>query len=162
MQEEERLTQEKTEYAHVVSTYKDKGKRKKKDEAAASKGPEQKKQMTNYFFCNKPGHVKKECKKYHAWRAKKGTFLTLVCSKTNLASVPRNTWWIDSGATTHICVSVQGCLSYRLPSDAQRCIYVGDGKTVAVEAIGHFRLLTKTGCYLNLLDTLLFRFLDGI
>ena len=91
VQKEERLTQEKTEYAHVVTTSKDKGKRKKKAEAAASKGLEQKKRRTNCFFCNKPGHVKKECKKYHSWRAKKGTFLTLVCSETNLASVPRNT-----------------------------------------------------------------------
>ncbi|KAH9782842.1 hypothetical protein KPL71_009093 [Citrus sinensis] len=155
VQEEERLKQEQTECAHVVSTSKDKGKRKKKGEAAASKGLEPKKPKAEHgcFFCSKPGHVKKECTKYHAWRVKKGTFLTLVCSETNLASVPRNTWWIDLGATTHICVSLQGYLSYRPPSDAERCIYVGDGKTVEVEEIGHFRLLMQTGCYLDLLDT---------
>ena len=28
----------------------------------------------------------------------------LICSKVNLASVYRHTWWIDSGATTHITV----------------------------------------------------------
>ncbi|KAH9679437.1 hypothetical protein KPL71_026134 [Citrus sinensis] len=139
----------------MVSTSKDKGTRKKKGKAAASEGPEPKKPKAEHgcFFYGKLGHVKKECKKYHAWHVKKGTFLTLVCSETNLASVPRNTWWIDSGATTYICVSLQGCLSYRQPSDAERCIYVGDGKTVEVEAIGHFRLLMQTGCYLDLLDT---------
>ncbi|KAL5571599.1 hypothetical protein UlMin_021196 [Ulmus minor] len=116
-----------------------KGKRKNKDnKVAASKGPEQKKQKVEVtcFFCNKPGHTKKECTKYAAWRVKKGIFLTLVCSEVNLASVSRNTWWLDSGATTHICVSMQGCLSYRKPSDAERCIYVGDGQSVEVEAIG--------------------------
>ena len=132
LQEEERLKQEKTEYSHVVSTSKDKGKRKKKCEATASKGTEPKKPKAGHgwFFCGKPGHVIKECQKYHAWRVKKGTFLTLVFSKINLALVPRNTWSIDSGATTYICVSMQGCLSYRPPSDAERCIYVIDGKSV--------------------------------
>ena len=86
----------------------------------------------------------------------------MVCSETNLALVSRNTWWIDSCTTTHICVSLQRCLSYRPLSDAERCIYVGDGKTIEVEAIEHFRLLMKTGRYLDLLDTLLFRLLDGI
>ncbi|RVW22351.1 Retrovirus-related Pol polyprotein from transposon TNT 1-94 [Vitis vinifera] len=99
VQEEERLKQDKTESAHLASTSKDKGKRKNKDnKVAASNGPEQKKQKVEVtcFFCNKPGHTKKECTKYAAWRVKKGMFLTL------------------------------GCLSYRKPSDAERCIYVGD------------------------------------
>ncbi|RVX12039.1 Retrovirus-related Pol polyprotein from transposon TNT 1-94 [Vitis vinifera] len=100
VQEEERLKQDKTESAHLASTSKDKGKRKNKDnKVAASNGLEQKKQKVEVtcFFCNKPGHTKKECTKYAAWRVKKGMFLTL------------------------------GCLSYRKPSDAERCIYVGDG-----------------------------------
>ena len=107
MEEEERLKQDRTESAHLASTSKPKGIKRKNNEAA--KGPAQKKQQKDTegcFFCNKPGHVKKDCTKYHAWRAKKGTFLTLVYSEVNLASVPRNTWWLDSGATTHISVSM--------------------------------------------------------
>ncbi|RVW46743.1 hypothetical protein CK203_084486 [Vitis vinifera] len=72
---EERLKQDKTESAHLASTSKDKGKRKNKDnKVAASNGPEQKKQKVEVtcFFCNKPGHTKKECTKYAAWRVKKG------------------------------------------------------------------------------------------
>jgi len=80
-------------------------------------------------------------------------FLTLVCFEVNLASVPRNTWWLDSGATTNIGVSRQGCLSYRKPIDSERWIYVGDGKSMEVEAIGYFRLLLCTGFYLDLKDT---------
>ena len=154
VQEEDRLKHDHVESAHLASTSKTKGKKRKAPEAA--KGPEQKKPVQNKdlcFFCKKSGHQKKNCTKYHAWRAKKGTLLALVCSEVNLASVPRNTWWIDSGATTHISVSMQGCLNYRQPTDAERCIYVGDGQSVDVEAIGHFRLLLGTGYYLDLLDT---------
>ena len=79
--------------------------------------------------------------------------LTLVCSEVNLISVPGHTWWLDSGATTHISVSMQGCLSCRKPSDGERYIYVGDGNTVEVEAIGTFRLLLRTGFYLDLKET---------
>ncbi|KAM6561585.1 hypothetical protein CsatA_030824 [Cannabis sativa] len=76
VQEEERLKQEKTESAHLASTSKDKGK-KRKNEAAQDKGPAHKKQTQANnddacFFCNMKGHMKKECAKYIAWRAKKG------------------------------------------------------------------------------------------
>ncbi|RYE19068.1 MAG: hypothetical protein EOP45_13205, partial [Sphingobacteriaceae bacterium] len=157
VQEEERLKQDKTESAHLASTSKSKN-LKRKNEAAKDKGPALKKQAQQElpegcFFCKKHGHEKKEYPKYRIWRQKKGTFLALVCSEVNLASVPRNTWWLDSGATSNISVSMQGCLSYRRPSDAERCIYVGDGKSVDVEAIGHFRLLLSTGYYLDLIDT---------
>ena len=58
------LKQERTESAHVMSTFKDKGKRKRIEEPKneAAKGPTQKKQNQgdNCFFCSKPGHLKKK------------------------------------------------------------------------------------------------------
>ncbi|KAL3652409.1 hypothetical protein CASFOL_002090 [Castilleja foliolosa] len=118
VQEEERLKHDKIESAHLASTSKGKGVKRKKVDAA--KGPMQKnpnKEEKGCFFCGKTGHQKKDCTKYHTWRAKKG------------------------------------CLSYRKPSDGERYIFVGDGKSVEVEAIGHFRLLLRTGFYLDLKDT---------
>jgi len=157
VQEDERQKQDKTESAYFASTSKAKGKRKISEDPKkeAAKGPKQKKQSqeSKCFFCNKIGHVKKQCVKYHAWRANKGMFLTLVCSEVNLALVPSNTWWLDSDATTNISVSMKGCLNYRKPIDSERWIYVGDGKSVEVEAIGHFRLLLCIGFYLDLKDT---------
>ena len=157
VQKEERLKQEKTESAHLTGTSKDKGKKRKKDKEAAEV-PYQKKQhkekmVDGCFFCGVVGHKKKQCTNYHAWRAKKGTLLNLVCSEVNLTSVPKHAWWIDSGATTHISVSMQGCLSCRKPNDGEIYIFVGDGKKVKVEAIGTFRLLLKSGTYLDLNET---------
>lgn len=80
-------------------------------------------------------------------------FLTLACSEVNLASVSKKTWWLDSDATTNISVSMQGCLHSHRPNDAERRIYVGDGQSVEVEAIGFFKLLLSTGHYLDLMDT---------
>ena len=77
----------------------------------------------------------------------------MVCYEVNLALVPSNTCWLDSGATTNISVSMKGCLNYRKSTDSERWIYVGNGKSVEVDAIGHFRLLLCTGFYLDLKDT---------
>ena len=86
-------------------------------------------------------------------RVKKGRLFTFVCSKVNLNSVPTNTWWVDSGATTQTSVSMQGCIWSRKPSDAQRFIHVGDGNEVPVEAIDIFRLFFETGPFIELTET---------
>ena len=77
----------------------------------------------------------------------------MIYFEVNLTSVPRYTWWIDFGATTHIGMSMQACLNCRKPNDGKRYIYVGDGKNVEVEAIGKFRLLLKIRFYLDLDET---------
>ena len=156
VQEEERLQREKTESAHLALTSQNKRKKRAKDTANGTPNQKKpKKQDTEFtcYFCKKGGHMKKECSKYAAWREKKGKTLAMVCSEVNLASVPKDTWWVDSGATTHISMSMQGCLWSRPPSDAERFIFVGDGNKVPVEAIGTFRLLLKTGVYLDLIET---------
>ncbi|KAL6321467.1 hypothetical protein AAG906_018403 [Vitis piasezkii] len=138
VQEEERLKQEKIESAHLASTSQGFGtnKKRKKDNkgkqtavSETSKQKVQKKQDKEItcFFCKKAGHMKKTCTKYAAWREKKGTLLNFVCSEINLAVVPTDTWWIDTGATTHISVTMQGCLRSRMPTDGERYIYVGNG-----------------------------------
>ncbi|XP_073132852.1 uncharacterized protein [Henckelia pumila] len=144
--EEERLKQDKTENAHFASTSKtkDKGNKNKGKEAVVTQPLKKQKkdpsdsQSTACFFCGGEGHMKRHYSNYHAWRANK---------------VPRHMWWIDSDATTHISVSMRGCLDCRKPNDAERFIYVGDDNKVQVEAIGKFRLLLKTGIYLDLFET---------
>ncbi|RVX10784.1 hypothetical protein CK203_018368 [Vitis vinifera] len=41
----------------------------------------------------------------------------------------------NTGATTHISVTMQGCLRSRMPTNGERYIYVGNGNKVAVKAI---------------------------
>ncbi|RDX83184.1 hypothetical protein CR513_35928, partial [Mucuna pruriens] len=43
-----------------------------------------------------------------------------------------DTWWVDSDATTHISVTMQGCLWSRPPSDDERFTFVSDDNKVAV------------------------------
>ena len=40
-----------------------------------------------------------------------------------------------------------------MPNDAERFIYLADGKSEEVEAIRHFRLLLNTEIYLDLKET---------
>jgi hypothetical protein len=48
---------------------------------------------------------------------------------------------------------MQGCRSCCKSRDGERYIYVGDDNKAEVKVIGHFRLLLKTGLYLDLFDT---------
>ena len=98
IQEEERLKQDETKSSHLASTSKNKRKNKKRkaDKEAAVIAPLRKQQKAQNkdgcFFCGAAGHLKKQCTNYHAWRAKAGTLLNLVCYEVNLVSVPRHTW----------------------------------------------------------------------
>ena len=111
------MKQEKIESVHLTSTSQGHGinKKRKRDnkgkQTAYSGISEQKllkkqdKEIT-CFFCKKAGHMKKACTKYSVWREKKATLLNFVCLEINLAVVSINTWWIDTGATTHISVTM--------------------------------------------------------
>jgi hypothetical protein len=157
----------KSESANIASTFKGKRKQKCKVNSDAvtissqKKPTKDKKQVIKTepdkekkwcFFCGCEGHMKKNYTNYHTWRAKKGIF-SLVCEKNNSVSVSIDTRWIDSGATTHISASMQDCRSYCKLRDDERYIYVGDDNKTKVKSITYFRLLMKTGLYLNLFDT---------
>ena len=149
--EEEMIKKDKTESAHLALTSQKKKRKRAKDSnkdttkgiSKQRKGKTQDKEFTCYF-CKKAGHFKQKCPKFVAWRIKKGTLLKLVFCESNLTYVPIHTWWIGFGATTHVSISLQGCLWSQPSNDAERFIYVGDGKTAKVEAIETFRLLLKT------------------
>jgi len=138
VQDEEGLQRGRSESAHLSSTTQNKKRKKTKgivEGPSQQKKPKKDEEFT-YYFCKKSRHMKKECPKYATWHVKKGKSLAFICFEVNLAFVPKDTWWVDFGATTHISVTMQGCLWSRLSSDDDRFIFVGDDKKVAVEAKG--------------------------
>ena len=71
-------------------------------------------------YAHASGHMRKDCTKYATWRVKKGIILTFVCSEASLSYAPVDTSWVDSTATTHVSVTMQGCLWSRPLSDVER------------------------------------------
>ena len=39
-----------------------------------------------------------------------------VCFESNIIDVSSDTWWLDSGATIHVCNSMQAVISKRSPT----------------------------------------------
>ena len=76
---------------------------KKKGHTKASQTGKMEHKSDRCHFCKKEGHYQKDCLKRKAWFEKKGTSESYVCTfESNLIDVPNNTWWLDSGATTHV------------------------------------------------------------
>jgi hypothetical protein len=104
------------------------------------------------FWCQKKGHVKKECNRFKNWLEKKGTPLALVHFESNLVDVLLNSWWIDTGASIQITNSLQGFKSKRRPNDGEVAVYLGNGEKVLVEFIGVDNLPLTSGGVLVLDD----------
>ncbi|GJT90711.1 zinc finger, CCHC-type containing protein [Tanacetum coccineum] len=68
-----------------------------------------------------------------------------------LFSFPKsNTWIYDTGCGTHICNTIQGLRGYQKLNKGALDLYVGNGNSAAVEAIGSFKLILPSGMILVL------------
>ena len=162
IQEEVRLRQEGHNLALAIThgVTKKKGKFKKgnnfppkKSEPGEGSQSHDGKFTVSCYFCGKKGHVKKDCIKRKAWFENRGINLSFVCYESNLAKVPSNTWWIDSGATTHVTNLMQGFLTTRKPKESEKFLYMGNRLKVGVIAVGTYLLLLETGHRMDLLNT---------
>ncbi|KAL1214071.1 Retrovirus-related Pol polyprotein from transposon TNT 1-94 [Cardamine amara subsp. amara] len=132
------------------SSKKPSNKGKKKDKAVF-KGPEsQIRKTVKCFFCKKEGHIRKDCPKRQAWFDKKGTKHLFVCSELNLVEVPHNTWWLDSGASTHVSHIKQGFKSIQPIKGPDRFLFMGNRMKARIEGMGTYSLILNTGCTLDL------------
>ena len=101
------------------------------------------------YFCDKPGHLKRECHKYKRWvekkKAKGKSNSVLVCFESSFVNIPSNSWWIDTGSSIHIANSLQDFTNQTKPSKDQDHVFVGNGKKVAVLAVGSVQLQLVSG-----------------
>ncbi|CAD5191962.1 unnamed protein product, partial [Musa acuminata subsp. malaccensis] len=58
---------------------------------------------------------------------------------------PSNTWWIDSGASTHVTNNMQGFLSIRKPKEHERLIIMGNHLKAKVISMGTYRYCISFG-----------------
>ncbi|KAL8125384.1 hypothetical protein AgCh_012900 [Apium graveolens] len=103
------------------------------------------------FRCKQSGHWKQDCplpKKTN----NTGMSLSLV-TETFIAAISTSTWCVDTGATDHVCNSMQGFQLSRMLRDGEIYVFMGDATKVAVVAVrvihlsfGSDRILVLNNC----------------
>ena len=95
------------------------------------------------FFCNEPGHWKRNCKLYlEDLKKKKKTdetsSLGIYAIQINFS--PFSSWVLDTGCGSHICTNVQGLKRTRQLKKGEVDLRVGNGAKVAALAVGSYEL----------------------
>ena len=116
--------------------------KKESSSVPPNKGKNKKKRNPNKlkcFHCGKVGHMKKNCKDYLAVKGKGGE-CDLLIVEACLVEESSDNWVIDSGATNHVCVSLQGFKQTRSLLNESFTLRMGDGTLVLAEAVGDVHL----------------------
>ena len=114
---------------------------KKNDDEAGPSGTKDRKK-DRCLYCKKKGHWKRVCPKYKADLAarkinEKGSlFVTQACLVTNRS----HSWIVDSGATNHVCCSLQGFKETRRLEASGFSFSWGNGAVVSAAAVGELVL----------------------
>ena len=112
-------------------------------------------------FCGKPGHFKRECRKWAAEKKKRSEQTTgssnkqlastaeapeddtetMMITTHALSTVSRGKWIVDSGATCHMCNDREQFVDFKELSNKQE-VTLGDGHTLDGTGIGTVRIKT--------------------
>ena len=106
------------------------------------------------FFCHNEGHYKSKCKFLKKKKEKKGSSsganknLVAMIFKINLLEGD-NAWWVDSGATRHVCKN-KNFFKTMKPVDDGTILFMGNSTTTPVLGIGDVELKFTSGSILTL------------
>ncbi|KAK9125656.1 hypothetical protein Scep_014502 [Stephania cephalantha] len=135
----------------------------------APKGKDYKKIKGSCWVCGKQGHGAQDCRhkkdqnfdnsgvnnqaNVTAMEIDNTDFdLTVVVSETNMVYDAKG-WWIDTGATRHICSDKTLFFEFH-PADSEEKLYMGNSSSSIVEGKGTVKMKFTSGKVITLLDVL--------
>ena len=108
---------------------------------SGSRGAPSKRIVGNCFYCDKPGHMQRDCRS-RIEDEKRGVQRTIAFSASTMAA-DNNDWIIDSGATRHLTPNRQILQDYRSVESNTEVLFV-NGQQSNAEGQGNVELQVKT------------------
>ena len=124
--------------------------KKKKTVIPVTKSDAMKKPKGKCFKCGQKGHWKHNCPK----ATKKPSMGDLLVVEACLVENFNDKWIIDSGATNHVCYSLQWFKHNTSIEEGQRYLKLGNGELISIKAIGPIVLFFENNRTLCLEDCL--------
>ncbi|XP_073290593.1 uncharacterized protein [Primulina huaijiensis] len=148
----------------VESSFQGKKRKFEKQPQQGQQPPNKKKFKGTCYNCGKPNHMAKDCRKPKKGNPQANVVqersvpfdfsqldLSAVILEANLVE-NSNEWWVDTGATRHIC-SNKGMFSTYTPSTGRK-LYMGNSATSEVVGTGNVVLKMTSGLEVTLVDAL--------
>ena len=141
---------EMTKSAHIVETNK-----RPRASNSSTFNKDKKKRTGACHFCNKKGHYIRECRlkkkqdQSNQTNAVEENLVALI-TEVNLVSYDAG-WWVDTGATRHICGDKNMFKKYEIVGDSID-LYMGNSSTLKVAGKGTVELNFTSGKTVTLLD----------
>ena len=122
-----------------------------------------KKFVGKFFNCGKYGHRAKDCRANKRQKTKANVVekisngvddinLTTMISECNMEGNPKE-WWIDTGATRHICANISMFSSYPTVGGDEK-LYMGNSSTSKVEGVEKIALKMTSRKIVTLINVL--------
>ncbi|KAJ9559825.1 hypothetical protein OSB04_004985 [Centaurea solstitialis] len=119
----------------------------------------------NCYNCDKPGHRALNCRLPKREKTKQANFvddiardvsvlnLTAMISEVNLVGSNPREWWIDTGATRHVCSDKEMFHGFKTAEDGEK-LFMGNSATADIKGSGKIVLKMTSGKDLTLNDVL--------